>query len=73
MAVIETEKPSLIGHDNISAHVKTSEKNATAIHVEGDATLHGMRYLHIDEELQKRVVRKLDWNIMPIVLALCML
>ena len=72
MAVVEKEKPNFVGHDNISADVKTPEKIATAIHVEGDAALHGMRYLHIDVELQKRVVRKLDWNIMPIVIALCM-
>lgn len=31
----------------------------------------GMRYVHIDAAIQKRVVRKTDWNLMPLVMALC--
>jgi hypothetical protein len=31
----------------------------------------GMRHVHIDPVVQKRVVRKLDLNLMPIVVALC--
>ncbi|KAI9734163.1 MAG: hypothetical protein M1818_006631 [Claussenomyces sp. TS43310] len=30
----------------------------------------GMRYVHIDEAVQKRVVRKIDWHLIPIVMAL---
>lgn len=39
----------------------------------GSSVRQGMRYLHIDEAMQKRVVHKLDWNIMPIVIGLCKL
>lgn len=50
------------------------EKGPGALHLEnGSSVEQGMRYLHIDEAIQKRVVHKLDWNIMPIVIALCML
>jgi hypothetical protein len=33
----------------------------------------GYQYAHIDPEVQRRVVRKLDWHIMPLVMALCKL
>lgn len=33
----------------------------------------GYQYVHIDPAVQRRVVRKLDWHIMPLVMALCKL
>lgn len=33
----------------------------------------GMRYAHIDPTVQRRAVRKLDLNLMPIVMAMCKL
>jgi hypothetical protein len=59
---------------NISTVQDGPEKEPGVIHLEsGSSGGHGMRYLHIDEAVQKRVVHKLDWNIMPIVIALCTL
>ena len=48
------------------------EKSNPVSHAENN-TPQGMRYVHIDPALQKRVVRKLDLNLMPMVMALCML
>jgi hypothetical protein len=31
----------------------------------------GYQYVHIDAAVQKRVVRKLDWNLLPLVVVLC--
>lgn len=61
--------------DEITSSTQDPEKSVavTEDRDEGDGTLSEARYFHIDEETQKRVVRKLDWNIMPIVIALCML
>jgi hypothetical protein len=59
--------------DIIFADVNDTEKNTPPIHVEENAAPQGIHYLHVDLRLEKRVVRKLDWNIMPIVIALCML
>ena len=33
----------------------------------------GYQYAHIDPAIQRRVVRKLDWHLMPLVMALCKL
>jgi len=38
-----------------------------------DAAPQGMRYVHVEPATQKRVLRKLDMNLMPLVIALCML
>lgn len=58
--------------DDITAEVKDVENTAVAVHVEDEYPLpHDVQYLHIDEAVQKQVVQKLDWNIMPIVIALC--
>lgn len=58
---------------DISAGTKDVEKALVSVRIEEGALLpRGVRYLHIDEAVQKRVVRKLDWNIMPILIALCM-
>jgi hypothetical protein len=46
------------------------EKTEAISQVEGNAP-QGMRYAHIDPVVQKRVVRKLDFNLMPMVMALC--
>jgi hypothetical protein len=46
------------------------EKTEVVSELEGNAP-QGMRYVHIDPALQKRVVRKLDFNLMPMVMALC--
>ena len=48
------------------------EKAEDSVHVEDPAALQGYQNVQIDPTIEKRVVRKLDWNIMPIVLALCM-
>jgi hypothetical protein len=48
------------------------EKTEAVSQLEGNAP-QGMRYVHIDPSLQKRVVRKLDLNLMPMVMALCRL
>lgn len=39
--------------------------------VESTAPPEGLRYVHIDPEMQKKVVRKLDLHLMPILMALC--
>jgi hypothetical protein len=31
----------------------------------------GVRYVHIEPSIQRRVVRKLDTHLMPLVMALC--
>lgn len=31
----------------------------------------GYQYVHIDPAVQRRVVRKLDWHLMPLVMGLC--
>jgi hypothetical protein len=49
------------------------EKTEELAHVESTAAPQGYQYVHIDLAVQKRVVRKLDWNFMPIVVALCKL
>jgi hypothetical protein len=50
-----------------------TEKSVNPVtQLEGDAPI-GMQYVHIDPAFQKRVVRKLDLNFMPVVMALCML
>jgi hypothetical protein len=46
------------------------EKKDEPTHVESTAP-QGYRHVHIDEAVEKRVVRKLDWNLMPLVVALC--
>ena len=69
----DIEKTGPVGNEDISADVKDPRESAAAIYVEGDAAPHGIRAFYIDEGLQQRVVRKLDWNIMPIVTGLCML
>jgi hypothetical protein len=48
------------------------EKTEPASQTEGNAP-QGMRYAHIDQTVQRRVVRKLDFNLMPIVMAMCKL
>jgi hypothetical protein len=46
------------------------EKRDEPTHVESAAP-QGYQFVNIDEAVQKRVVRKLDWNLMPLVVALC--
>jgi len=48
------------------------EKTEPASQFEGNAP-QGMRYVQIDPSVQRRVVRKLDLNLMPIVMAMCKL
>jgi hypothetical protein len=48
------------------------EKTEAVSQAEGN-TPQGMRHAHIDPVVQKRVVRKLDFNLMPMVVALCKL
>ena len=43
-----------------------------ASHVESNAP-QGLRYVQIDPAVQKRVVHKLDFNLLPLVMALCRL
>jgi len=49
------------------------EKSNELAQIESAAAPQGMRYVHIDESVQKRVKRKLDMNLMPLVVALCKL
>jgi hypothetical protein len=51
----------------------TQDEKATAepAQVESSAPTEGMRYVFIDKELEKRVVRKLDIHIMSTLMALC--
>jgi len=46
------------------------EKTDELRHVESAAP-QGYRFAQIDEAVEKRVVRKLDWNLMPLVVVLC--
>jgi hypothetical protein len=45
------------------------EKAHHASHVEGDH--HGHQQPHVDPDIEKRVVRKMDRNIIPLVMSLC--
>ncbi|KAK9234745.1 major facilitator superfamily domain-containing protein [Lipomyces kononenkoae] len=45
-----------------------TEKNDNLGHYE--AASQGYNFVHIDAAIQKRVVRKLDWNLMPLIVAL---
>jgi len=47
-----------------------TEKPQESHHVE-NATPEGSQYVHIEPALEKQVVRKLDWNFVPLVVALC--
>jgi hypothetical protein len=47
------------------------EKAEDALHVEAPAALQSYQNVLIDPAIEKRVVRKLDWNLMPLVVALC--
>jgi hypothetical protein len=46
------------------------EKTDELRHVESAAP-QGYRYVQVDEAVEKRVVRKLDLNLMPLVVVLC--
>jgi hypothetical protein len=49
-----------------------AEKPAVKLaQIESAAPTEGMRYVFIDKEQEKRVVRKLDFHILPIFMALC--
>lgn len=48
------------------------EKTEHVSQAEGNAP-QGMRYVNIDPTVQRRVVRKMDFNLMPIVMAMCKL
>jgi hypothetical protein len=56
---------------NIMADVENTEKPAELAYVESAGAPQGYQFVHIDPALQKRVVRKLDLNLMPLVMALC--
>jgi hypothetical protein len=47
-----------------------AEKGGEATYHESAGAHHGH---HISPEIEKRVVRKLDWRVVPMVMALCML
>jgi hypothetical protein len=47
---------------------KAQELDHELEHVEAPQ---GYQYVHIDPEIERRVVRKLDWNLIPLVMALC--
>ena len=49
------------------------EKTEGAAHVEAPEAPQGYQYVVIDPVVQRRVVRKLDWHLMPLVMALCKL
>lgn len=48
------------------------KKDEDFTHVESAAPPEGYQYAQIDPVVQKRTVRKLDKNLMPLVVALCM-
>ena len=47
------------------------EKVEDSVHVEDPAALQGYQNVQIDPTIEKRVVRKLDRNPMPLVVVLC--
>jgi hypothetical protein len=47
------------------------EKLEDHVHVEDLAAPQGYQYVQINPVIEKRVVRKLDWNLVPLVVALC--
>jgi hypothetical protein len=54
----------------------TSEKAEEAAQIEAPEAPEppqGYQYANIDPVVQRRVVRKLDWHLMPLVMALCKL
>jgi hypothetical protein len=54
------------------AKMTEAEKPAVELaQVESAAPSEGMRYVFIDKEQEKRVVRKQDFHILPIFMALC--
>jgi hypothetical protein len=46
-------------------------KAEDSVHVEDPAALQRDQDVQIDPAIEKRVLRKLDWNLMPLVVALC--
>lgn len=62
----------LIAMQTEAAKMTQDEKpTAELVKVESAARTEGMRYIFIDKEPEKCVVRKLDFHIMPILMALC--
>lgn len=55
------------------ASVEKAEEVAQVEAPEAPEAPQGYQYVHIDPAIQRRVVRKLDWHIMPLVMALCKL
>jgi hypothetical protein len=51
----------------------SSEKGEEVAQVEAPEAPQGYQYVNIDPVVQRRVVRKLDWNLIPLVMALCKL
>ena len=50
---------------------KSEEAQVEEVQVEAPEAPQGYQFVRIDPELQLRVVRKLDWNLMPLVMVLC--
>ena len=66
-------QPPATTTDYVEEAVASSPVDVEKAHVEmqdeGNAVVH---HHHIDPEAEKRVVRKLDWRVTPLVSALCM-
>lgn len=50
-----------------------SDKVEEVAQIEDPVVPQGYQYVHIDPVVQRRVVRKLDWHLMPLVMGLCKL
>ena len=50
---------------------KSEEAQVEEVQVEAPEAPQGYQFVRIDPELQLRVVRKLDWKLMPLVMVLC--
>jgi hypothetical protein len=62
---------STFNSTNIMTDVENTEKDAAPAYVESAGAPQSHQFVHIDPAVQKRVVRKLDLNLMPLVMALC--
>lgn len=73
---LDTRNPSLTDHHysllttfQVAQSIMSTEK-AQEYHLES-ALPEGNRSIHVDPAVEKRVIRKLDWNFVPLVVALC--
>lgn len=61
-----TEQPAAVHDVPIAAQHGDPEKNAEVLRNDGSSS-----QVPIDQEMEKRIVRKLDRHVVPLVMALC--